>query len=76
MFDSVVKLLSDGINNCVSWFFTVMDSIPGAWRLIFAFICAGFLSSLILPFIGYRVRVGESDKVRAMYKENKSKKGG
>lgn len=77
MFDSVVKMLSDGINNCVSWFFTVLDSIQGdkAWNLIFAFIVAGFLTSLILPFIGYRVRAGESDKAR-ISKTSNNKKGG
>lgn len=75
MFDSVVKILSDGIRSCVTFFFAVIDSIQGSWSFIMGFIIAGFLTSLILPFIGYRVRVGESDKVKANRTSNNKKNG-
>lgn len=68
-FGAIVYLIQIAISNCSIWFNNIFDSIPGSFKLVFAFIVAGFLTSLILPFIGYRVRAGSSDTAKRFRKD-------
>lgn len=80
MLDSVGDIISNAIKSTITWFFTVIDSITGSWSFIIGFIVISFTASLLVTFVGARVRAGASDKAKeqkkAKAKENKSKKGG
>lgn len=81
MLDSIGDLLSNGIKSTITWFFTFIDSVNGSWSFITGFIAIGFLMSLLIPFIGSRVRAGYSNKAKAekntkTKSSNESKKGG
>ncbi len=59
----VLKILMDGINACMGWFWDLMTK-SDTWAFYLTSFIIVCLGSLLIPFIGYRVRVGSSDTAR------------